>query len=92
MIFIRDSGALSNWTPDAQPAIAKGAQPTATTVGKWGGAGGNPHHREPQGGGGIPWGGGGRGGLAALTIYCLFRLIGRLLTRMQSSRLMTRVP
>ena len=33
---------------------------------QWGGAGGNPHHREPQGGGGIPWGGGGRGGLAAL--------------------------
>ena len=31
------------------------------------GQGGNPHHREPQGGRGIiPWGGGGRGGLAAL--------------------------
>ena len=27
-----------------------------------------------------------------LDIHCLFRLIGRLLTRMQSSRLMTRVP
>ena len=47
--------------------------PQGTTGGRgsrpqpqWGGAGGNPHHREPQRGGGIPWGGGGRGGLAAL--------------------------
>ena len=35
--------------------------------GQGGGAGGNPHHREPQGGGAIPWGGG--GGRCTIYIY-----------------------
>ena len=55
---------LSNRTPDAQPAMAM--EGGAADRNQWGGAGGNPHHREPQGEGGYHGVGGGRGGLAAL--------------------------
>ena len=81
---------LSNRTPDAQPAIAMegGAADRnhsgegqgdhrgegGATATQWGGAGGNPHHREPQGGGGIPWGGGGEGGPSSSAPY--IRLLG----------------
>ena len=36
---------------------------------QWGGAGGNPHHREPQGGGGYHGVGGGRGGPSSAAPY-----------------------
>ena len=53
---------LSNRTPDAQPAIAmEGGAADRNHSGRH--ITGN--HRA-QGGGGIPWGGGGKGGLAAL--------------------------
>ena len=53
-----------------KPQLGGGAQPTTTTKPQGGGEG--HHHRpHPTGGwGGIPWGGGGRGGVAALHHPC----------------------
>ena len=58
---------LSNWTPDAQPAIAMEGGANRPQP-QWGGAGGNPHHREPQGG---YHGVGGQGGPSSAAPYIL---------------------